>query len=302
MHSLAQGTQWTDLILNKYGLAVFAAVLSGVAAYITGTRLEAKKSIKTLKQLSWDMDVNSRLVSIKDELKEKVEVSYAGESVKDLTTVTFRIANTGGATVMNQFVRFAFPDRARMLETGLDPRPEPELDVSEVTEDVPPGNRRYRIGQLEPGQSVQFKFVSDGGDWAAWHGIHPKNEEGGVAFERRDVSRVKADREHVRPFVIQAVLVVLTQLVLSNIAFYGDVFHLVRIAITLLLGGLMLPHLIPIARLVEGAAFRYATGIDSGLSNYVDGRTDGPVIQARTITGGIYFKERDEHAANSEAQ
>ncbi|NKE55695.1 hypothetical protein FXN61_02195 [Lentzea sp. PSKA42] len=297
MQALAQGTQLTDLLLNKYGLAVFAAILSGLAAYITGTRLEAKKSNKTLKQLSWDMDVNSRLVSIKDELKEKVQVNYAGEPVKSLTTVTFQVANTGGAAVMNQFLRFAFPDKARMLEVSLDPRPEPELDVTEVTEDVPPGNRRYRIGQLEPGQRVQFKFVSDGGDWAAWQGIHPKNDEGGVVFERRDVSRVKADKEHVRPFLIQAVLLVLTQLVLSNVAFYQDVFHLVRIAITLVLGGLLLSHLIPIVRLVE----RFVTAWqDMGGQNEFHGSPDGPVIQAHSINGGIYFQERDKQDANHE--
>ncbi|SEQ97095.1 hypothetical protein [Lentzea albida] len=292
MQVLAQGIQVSDLLLNKYGLAVFAAILSGLAAYLTGSRLEAKKFHKTLKQLSWDMDVNSRLVSIKDELKQKVQVKYAGESVTSLTTVTFQVTNTGGAVVKDQFLRFAFPEKAQMLEVDLAPRPEPELDVSEVFDDVPPGNRRYRIGHLEPGQRVQFKFVSDGGDWSGWRGVHPKNDEGGVVFERRDVSRVKADKEHIRPFAVQAVLLVLTQLVLSNVAFYQDVLDFVRVAITLVLGGLLLSHLVPIVRLVERSAYGWNSGSGSGSTeshNMIHGNTDGYVIQARSIEGDVHL-------------
>jgi hypothetical protein len=294
MQGLAQDTQMADLILTKYGLAAFAAILSGLGAYIVGTRLEAKKANKTLQQLSWDMDVNSRLVSIKDELKGKVQVNYAGEPVKSLTTVTFQVTNTGGATVMDQSLRFEFPEKARMLEVSLDPRPEPEQDVSEVHEKIPPGDRAFRIGHLEPGQRVQFKFVSDGGDWASWEGIHSKNTTGTVIVERRDVARVKADNEHVRPFLIQAVLLVLTQLVMSNVTFYEEVVNLVRIAFTLVLGGLLLSHLIPIVRLVE----RFVTSRQStGWNNEVSGNPEGHVVQASSIMGDIYFhrsRKQDE--------
>lgn len=303
MQALAQNPQLADTLLNKYGLALFAAILSGLAAYITGTRLEAKKSNKTLKQLSWDMDVNTQLVEINDELKDKVQVHYKDKPVKKLTTVAFRITNTGGAPVLKQFVRFHFPDRADMLSVTLDPRPEPELDVSEVTKDVPPGNRRFRIGHLEPGQSVGFRFVSDGGDWSGWDRIHLTSEEGGVALEPRSVSRVKADKEHVRPFVLQAVLLVLTQLVLNGIGFYDEVVQVVRIAITLLLGGLLLSHLMPVVRLLEGAVFR-ATAEARNLEsqNLVRGDVGGTVLQVRTVNGDIKLVQPDDDVPAASGQ
>ncbi|TDD08583.1 hypothetical protein E1181_06435 [Saccharopolyspora terrae] len=287
---MAGNTQLVDLLVTKYGPTVFAAIITGLLAYLTGVRLEARKNKKALKQLSWDMDVDSSLVEVKEELRGQVQVRYGEETVRDLTTVTFRIVNTGGAPVFNEFVRFAFPSDAKVLEAALDPVPEPELDVSEVTDsDTPPGSRRFRIGHLEPGQSVQFRFISDGGDWANWTDIHPKNEEGGVAFERGDVSRVKEDQEHVRPFVVQAVLLTLSQLVLSlSSGFYIDgVIQLVRIVATLLIGGLMLPHLLPVARIVERVAVRYATGGGESMNSLGRVEPGGTVLQAGSVSGGV---------------
>lgn len=304
---MAGSTQLMDILLNKYGLAVFTAIITGVISYIAGVRLEEKKNKKTLKRLSWDMEVDSSLVEVKGELREQVQVHYAGEAVKDLTTVTLRITNTGGAPVLNEFVRFAFPARARMLEAALDPVPEPELDVAEVTgDDTPAGNRRFRLGHLEPEQSVQFRFISDGGDWANWDGIHPKNEEGGVDFQRGDVSRVKEDQEHVRPFVAQAVLLILVQLGLAlNIGNYFDgVIQFARLAVTLLLAGLMLPHVLPVARLAESIAIRYAMGRNERAQS-VGGKVLGHVLQAGSVGGDIVVSSpsaRDEESDDHQSR
>lgn len=281
-------TQLVDILITKYGPSVLAAIITGLLAYFTGVRLEARKNRKTLKQLSWDMDVDSRLVEVKDELKERVQVYYGSEGVENLTTVVFRVTNTGGAPVFNEFIRFAFPERARMLEVALDPEPAPELDVSEVTDaDVPSGNRRFRIGQLEPGQSVDFRFVSDGGDWAGWTGIYPKNEQGGVAFQRRVISRVRADQEHVRPFVIQVALLIIAQLVfsLSSGLFIDDLVQFCRIAVTLLIAGLMLPHLLPVARILERIAVRNATGESDG--NLLGDSAGSAVSHVTEIHGSV---------------
>lgn len=296
MPVLADSTQLSDVFDNKYVLALFVAIVTGLVSYFTGTRLEAKKNRRSLKQLSWDMNVGSQLVEVKDELREQVQVSYAGRVVENLTTVAFRITNTGGATVKDEYVRFAFPERAQMLEVALDPQPEPELEVSEVTEDVQPGNRRFLLGHLEPGQSVGFRFVADGGDWANWTGIHQKNEEGGVSFERRDVARVRADQEHIRPFVVQAVLLLLVQLVLGINFFYG-IADLARGAVSLLLGGLMLAHLLPVARIVEQFVIRsLGKKREFTVGNTVTGDNDGNVVQIGTLRGDLNMTPRPDGA------
>jgi hypothetical protein len=292
VHTLADSAQLTDVLVNKLGFPIILAIISGLVSYVAGRRLEGKKNQATLKQLSWDLKVNARLVEVKDELKEQVQVRYAGSAVENLTTVVVRIFNTGGATVKDEYVRFAFPEGARVLEVGLDPTPEPELEVSEVTEDVPPGDRKFRLGHLEPEQSVGFRVISDGGDWAGWSGIHAKNVEGGVAFVRRDVSRVRADQEHIRPFVVQAVLLVLVQLVFDIGGNFGDFAQLLRIAATLLVSGLMVPHLLPVARLVEQLVVRSLTKQREGeVGNTIRGEVGGYAVQAGSIYGGITIRQ-----------
>jgi len=146
---------------------------------------------------------------VKDEAS-KIGVSYDGITVKELVQIYIRFENTGNTLIEDQYIRFRFPEQARILDVDLDPKPEQELGVIEILEPALGAmERRYKVGHLEAAQSVRFRIASDGGAWPGWSDIHPFNEEGGVLFLRRDVARQKEDEDEVGPFIQGAVLLML---------------------------------------------------------------------------------------------
>jgi hypothetical protein len=296
---LAQATSDTslwDVLSNKY-LVALAAALFG---FFFSTLLEWRKNRKLPhKQLSWDAQVDSRLVEIESSMAGQILVTYAGKVVENLTSVIYRVTNTGNSVIKNQFLRFTFPERSKILKVYLDPEPEPELAVTEVTDAKKSREeRRFELGHLEVGQSVQFRFLSDGGDWGTWTGVHPFNAEGNVDFQRRDVARVRADQEHVRPFFMYLVLLLtLPPFISLSILPLTDV---ARLAIALALIGLLIPHLAPVARLTERMVVSYfdrtrSAGTTNGLRD-----ADGNVVQAGSITGDVYFQQRPQTESESQ--
>lgn len=204
---------WKDILENRYALAIFTAGCGFVFALIL-ERIKAKRAPR--KAISWDATIEKApRLNDKDETS-KVGISYDGRLVKDLVQIYVRFENTGNTVLKNEYIRFRFPTRARILEVELDPFPERELGVTEVRDpDLSGIEKRYKISHLEAGQSVRFRVVSDGGAWLGWSDIHPFNEEGDVLFQRRDVARAKADEDEVEPFIWSSVLLLLLLLLAS---------------------------------------------------------------------------------------
>lgn len=264
-------TSIVEALSNKYLLALVASLFG----FLFSMLLEWRRNRRIpRKQLSWEIYIDTRLVEIESSLAGQVLVSYSGNPVENLTSVNFKVTNTGNSVVKNQFLRFAFPERAKMLEATLDPAPEPELGVRDVSESADSHReRRFELGHMEVGQSVGFHFIADGGDWSSWTGVHPFNAEGGVDFQRRDVARVKADQEHIRPFFIYLVILLVVPFIFDVST--SPAFGIARLVCSLVLVVLLIPHLWPVARLVERLVIQYFDQggriINRGLLN-MDGR------------------------------
>lgn len=284
-----EGASLADVLANNYVLAFVAALLG----FLFSTLLEWLKHRRSpRKQLSWDLEVDSSLVEIESSMAGQVVVSYGGRPVENLTNVVYRVTNTGTSVIKDQYLRFAFPEQANVLEAYLDPVPEPELGVEDVTgAEKGARDRRWKIGHLEVGQTVSFRFLSDGGAWRGWTGVHPFNAEGGVDFQRRDVARAKADQEHIRPFFVYLVLLLVLPVVFDlPMIPAADV---VQAIVALALIGLLVPHLVPVSRLVERTVvllFERNDGVHANSLRDVDGN----VVQAATITGGVTFTRQPE--------
>ncbi|MEU7172952.1 MULTISPECIES: hypothetical protein [Micromonospora] len=207
---------WSDLGENKLLLAVFTAAIGFLFA-LAIERIKSRKALR--RQLSWDVRVVDQLPQVrKGGGVGKITVSYGNVEVENLTHVILSFENTGNSVIKNQYVRFRFPEEAKILEIALDPEPEPELGVTEVDEGkTSPSDRRYLIGHLEAGQNIRYRVISDGGKWHDWAGVHPFNEEGGVDFQRRDAVRAREDEEEVAPFV-RSLITIITFLSLTVVA------------------------------------------------------------------------------------
>jgi hypothetical protein len=190
---------WEHLLENRYVLAVFTAACGFGFALI----LERVRNRRVpRKAISWDTSIDKPPRFQSKDKPSKVGISYDGIRVEDLTQIYLRFENRGNTVIKNQYIRFKFPQEAKILEIAFDPTPERELDVVEAPDpnfDVM--EKRYRIGHLEAGQSVGLRVAADGGDWSGWSDIHPFNEEGNVLFQRRDVARAREDEEEVEPFI-----------------------------------------------------------------------------------------------------
>jgi hypothetical protein len=111
---------------------------------------------------------------------------------------------------------------------------------------------RYRISHLEKGANVEFRFVADGGNWNVWErpgSVHPFNEDGDVSFERQGLSVAREDQEHIRPFVLLAlILIILFPLVLAPINTPAEVAALIAwLSVSILLAR----HVRPVSRVIE---------------------------------------------------
>lgn len=204
-------TGWTS---NRLLLVVVAALLGFMSGYL----LELYKGRKTPRRvLSWDLKIEEPKLIYRAANADRLKMSYNGRSVDRLVSVRYAVTNTGNTTIKDQYLRFDFPIGAEILEKDYDPAPPPEMGVADVTgEDPRYSGLRYKVGHLEPGQSVTFFFTANAGEWSDWKGVVPHNEEGGVHYQQRDVSQRRDDQEHIAPFLFGiTALVVVTLLALA---------------------------------------------------------------------------------------
>jgi hypothetical protein len=233
---------WTS---NRVLLVVLAALLGFVSAYI----LEIVKSRRTPRRaLSWDVNIEEPQLRSRALGADRLKVSYQGHEVARIVTIRYTITNTGTLAVKNQFIRFRIPSDAKLLEREVDPPPEPELGVEDLTETDPRfTGPRYRVRKLDPDQSVSIFLVADGGSWHPWRGAVLHNDEDEVIYRRRDVAQSRDEGASLAVFLfcLLALLVttVYTGLIslaiwlagrfyLYNFAYYG-----IALGVTLVLTG-----------------------------------------------------------------
>lgn len=234
----------------QIGFSIGGIVVGAACSYAV-MRLNARHDPR--KQLSWEATTDRSLVSVRPEIRDNVRVTYKEENASHLVAIKCRISNTGNQVIKNQRLRFAFPEGTQILEADFAPPPEPELMASCVnSDDARPTDRIFLVGHLEVGQEVSFELVANGPNADRW-AIHPFNEDGDVEFHQRDVNRIRDEQEHIVPFVVALIGLIVIPLVVQNF-YIGDITILVSpivFLIRLVLIITLLPHVLPVARLVR---------------------------------------------------
>ena len=238
----------------KQILYLLASAIFGAAALYVATRLSTRQD-RPLKRLSWEADTDSALVAVGPQIRDNVSVSYNGVIVSGLVAIRCRVLNTGNQLVKDEHLRFSFPEGTTVIEAGFAPSPEPELKCSEEPAD--PGKlteRSFTLGHLEVGQEVSFELVAAGPQAGNWK-VHPFNETGGVVFQQREVSRIRDEQEHLRPFVVITTSLIIFSILIRGVEATG-VFDFGFVAVAGLLGQVLLvvfltPHIMPMARLLR---------------------------------------------------
>ena len=227
----AAGQESSDWSSGKLVVPVVAALLGFISGYLLEI-VKSRRGPKTL--LAWDLKVEQPELSYGAKQADQVKISYRGREVDRLVNVRYTITNAGNTSIKNQSVRFGLPKDAKILERELDPIPEPELGVRDITDEDPAfTGPRYKIGQLDPGDAVAFVFAADGGTWHGWKGAKLHNEETDVVYQRRDVALQRDDQTHVGPFLfgLAAILIVTTLTGAASLAIWIlSKFYLVDLA------------------------------------------------------------------------
>ncbi|MFG1609550.1 hypothetical protein [Actinoplanes sp. NPDC049265] len=294
---VADQTPAGSLLDNKLLLAVVTAILGLGAGYLLK---QVRDRNDERRQLSWDSEINTRLIEIGTTSKEKVKILYGPSEtpVDELASIRLRVTNTGNRAIKNQFLRLRFPDKAKVLEFRPEPKPEPELNVDDVSDfEALAIERRYQIGHLEVGQSVSFLLVADGGDWTRWSSIYPFNEEGDVEFVRRDAARTKEDQEHVSSFCFWFFAFVMLASLMAALPI-PPYYLLPLVPILLVPAAFVLAHLRPVSRLFESLAATFLNSRESGESRQAIHSHGERSLAFGRVTGGVHVYP----ATSSESQ
>lgn len=272
----------TEKILLLIAGAVAGALLGFLSTYALD-RIKARR--EPTKRLSWDASMRRALIDVSDDIKSKVRFLYEGTQVTALTHVRCTVTNTGNQVVKDHVLRFPFPTEVTVLEHYLDPVPQPELDVARI-DDSAEGHCRYRIGHLERNEAVVFNFVTAGGELGDWQ-PHSRNPEGGVDFQRRDVTGLKQDQDHLYPFFLTLLLLV-TLPAAADLFYFGYLSDFASTALRIGLLFTLLPHVRPLVRIVERlVTHRKETSFQP--RHVIRGDIHGPVVMAGDIDGNINF-------------
>lgn len=285
----------TDWSSNKLILVVSAALLGFFSGYV----LELIKTRRTPRAvLSWDLRIDEPELGYGGDESTRIKISYLGREVSHLVTVRCTVTNTGNTSIKDQFVRFKIPPNAELLRRELDPVPEPEIGVMDLTDENPAFmGPRYKIGQLDRGESVSFAFAADGGSWRTRTGIVFRNEND-VVYQRRDTAQARDDQQHIAPFLFGlAVIGILTALtgaaslaiwIIGKFYLTEIAYFVIIIALTLLLAGAaayLLTHarraVRAIAATLAGAGRPGPSLTINGTSSWVAYAPDG-VIRVKT--------------------
>ncbi len=184
--------------IKDVSIAAVGAVLAFLFSFLLSQITERRKPRK---QLSYDLEVEKGLVKIEKNIEKKVKTFYNNKEIGSLFHVICDIKNTGNKVIKNEFIRFEFPQGTELIDFYYDPKPERELDVSEVADpELQSNEKKFKIGHFEHGQKVGLRFILSG-NVDIEPRIHSFNEEGDVEFIPRSISKALDERLQVTRFI-----------------------------------------------------------------------------------------------------
>ncbi|MCD9186791.1 MAG: hypothetical protein LUM44_10180 [Pyrinomonadaceae bacterium] len=193
-------TQNKDFI-DKLILVLIGAILGAILGFISTYLSNRRKERREEKELSYEIERKGVITKDETPIKDRIGISYNHNQVNNLSFIMCKVRNTGEVVVKDEKLRFEFPNDLVILENYLDPKPEPEINVTEVNEvqfDRKSFERIFNIGHLVKDKSVVFNFVVDGSNTELK--IHDFNEGGDVKFNEASVNIAKNDAEILREF------------------------------------------------------------------------------------------------------
>jgi hypothetical protein len=285
---------------NSLMAKILLALVAGVIGFVSAAILDRRKARRDpRKQLSWDASEDRGIGSVRPGVSEKVKILYDGTEVNDLFLVRCNVTNTGNRVVKAQRLRFEFPRGCQILDCYPDPAPPKEYGLAELDQGDQTTERLYSIGQLEVNQRVGLAFVVTGQTISGW-AIHPHNNEGDVAFTRRDVARTLEDQAHVSAFLKYLFFLVLLPPIVSGAfgAFSFSDFRFIGTTLASILSIwfllLLSPHLLPTIRVVTRMLTEPKKDQGHGTTVGVYGEARPNLVFADKILGNVHFKADDE--------
>jgi hypothetical protein len=187
---------------DTYG-KIISAIIGALIAFLANYLSTRRKEKKEKKVLSYEITFNEAISRNESPIKEHISLTYRNNNIQNLTFISCVIKNTGQLVVKDEELRFEFAgsNDTQILEYYLDPKPEPELGVVEIT--TRSKNKdlecKYKIGHLVKNQEVKFNFIVSGSSPEIK--IHDFNPSGDVIFNERGINRKLDQQEQVRKFV-----------------------------------------------------------------------------------------------------
>lgn len=239
---------------NAFWQSVAVSILSAVLAFLGGYALSGiSRRSGSGKRLSYSSNVETGLINVEKNIKEKVTVLYENNPVANLSNIQFDIENTGNSVVKSQEVRFEFDPGTRILEFYFDPQPQPEMRVEKLFDQtLRDFERKCRIGHIERGQAIRIHFIVTSESEVNLK-PHPYNEEGDVDFNSRATVKELGEREQVARFLSLLIMYFVIPPVFSLFSlspFSGTIAGLAKLVILLALFRFIVPFSEVMAELV----------------------------------------------------
>ena len=241
--------------IKDASLAAIGAILAFLFSFLLSQITERRKPRK---QLSYDLEVEKGLVKIEENIEKKVKIFYNDRQIGSIFHVMCDIKNSGKKVIKNELIRFEFPQKTELIDFYYDPKPERELNVSEVADpELETNEKQFKIGHFEQGQKIGFRFILSG-DADVEPKIHSFNEEGDVEFIAGSISRALDERLQVTRFIQLYLLFIIIPSIFGILGIFGSISGIAAGIARLIILISMIPVLKPTSRVIAEAIMRLA--------------------------------------------
>ncbi len=246
----------TNTFIDKAFLQnVAVTVLSAVLAFLGGYALAGiSKRSGSGKRLSYNLDIETGVINVEKNVKERVKVLYDGKEIANLSNIKIDIENTGNSVIKSEEIRFEFLQGTQILDFYFEPAPEPEMNAEKIANvGVREFERKCRIGHIEREQKLGVRFVVTS-DSNIQLKLHPYNEHGDVELVSRSVTKKLNEREQVARFLSLLIMYFIIPPIFSIFSFslFSQIVSgVVKLALLLALFRFIVPFSEVIAELVS---------------------------------------------------
>lgn len=244
-------------------------ILGIIATILTTLWLEKRKR----SQITFSLKTETPLTLAKEELKDKLKISYAGTEIEMLYFSLLQIANTGKKSIKGQAFTCLFDDDVKSIDPGF-PKvtTDPIREVGPIKEGqgIEKENEfRYIVELLGPGQSINIEFltVRKTKNTSEIHNsskflnvIFAPNSNEEVKFTEGDISDIATLEEHIRKIVVSITIFYISTLLFATVL--GKTFGVIFGLPFLIDGFRSLPHVAKaVARKLQSSNNQYQNSI-----------------------------------------